>query len=377
MGDVKNKYRVFFSAAEPSADSHCAALIENIKKSGLDVECVGVGGDKMAKAGCELLEKTTERAAMTYNAFGQIFYFKKVINRVKNYFTLNKVDLAVVCDSPAFNFHIAKTGKEAGCKTLFYVAPQLWAWAPWRIKKLKRWCDKLCCILPFEELWFRERGVHADFIGNPLMEGVEVGAKKYYLGFNPAWTRLALMPGSRDSEVKTLWEPMQYIAVQLQEVFPKLTVTAVAVDEKRKEFLQANEIDGFECVYNVGNVYDTAKESDYTVVASGSATLQAAAAGCPMSILYQSSKLLWLLVGKWLVTTPYLSLVNILAQHELVPEYMPYFDAVEPIVEKIALQLNNKESLIDTSDALIELVGPLAEDHPSQRLVEIIGEMLD
>ncbi|MHC4147370.1 MAG: glycosyltransferase family protein, partial [Planctomycetota bacterium] len=154
MPNEKDRFRVFISAAEPSGDSHCAGLMTALQSSGYDIDFVGVGGPKMADAGCELLENTAGKAAMTYKAFSHIARFYKLIKRIRRYLTDNKVDLVIVCDSPAFNFHVAKAAKKTGIKTLFYVAPQLWAWGGWRIGKLRERCDKLCCILPFEQDWF-------------------------------------------------------------------------------------------------------------------------------------------------------------------------------------------------------------------------------
>ena len=119
MPDKNKKYRIFLSAAEPSADAHCAGLITALNDSGYDIEFVGVGGAKMAEAGCELLEATVGKAAMIYNAFSQIGRFYKLIKRLSSFIKSNKIDLVIVCDSPAFNFHIAKAAKRAGVKTLF------------------------------------------------------------------------------------------------------------------------------------------------------------------------------------------------------------------------------------------------------------------
>jgi len=148
------------------------------------------------------------------------------------------------------------------------------------------------------------------------------------------------------------------------------------VDARREEILRATQIPGFECQYSVDSVNKTAGAVDFSIVASGSATLEVAAAGCPMVIMYQSSKLLWQLVGRWLVTTKYLSLVNIIAQNELVPEFMPYFDSIVPIEEKIEELLKQKELLVHTSSELVELVRTLVNKHPSHRVAQIVTEML-
>jgi hypothetical protein len=133
MPNIDKKYRVFLSAAEPSADAHCAGLITAMQESRPGIEFVGVGGPKMAHAGCELLENTAGKAAMIYKAFSQVARFYKIIKRISRYLKGNNVDLVIVCDSPSFNFHVAKAAKKAGIKTLFFVAPQLWAWGGWRI----------------------------------------------------------------------------------------------------------------------------------------------------------------------------------------------------------------------------------------------------
>ena len=125
MPAKNNKYRIFISAAEPSADAHCAGLITAMQKSGYDIEFVGVGGPKMAEVGCELLQATVSEAVMIYKAFRHIVRYYRLIKRITRFLKSNKVDLVIVCDSPAFNFHIAKGAKKSGIKTIFYVAPQL------------------------------------------------------------------------------------------------------------------------------------------------------------------------------------------------------------------------------------------------------------
>jgi lipid-A-disaccharide synthase len=333
----------------------------------------------MAEAGCELLEKTADKGAMAYKAFGQVWRFFLLIRRMKRYIREKRTDLVIVCDSPAFNFHIAKAARQAGIKTLFYVAPQLWAWAPWRIEKLKKWCDKLCCILPFEEKWFGERGVEATFVGNPLLDemGADIsGNKKDYADFDAAYAKIALMPGSRAGEISSLWKPMQQIANGIKRKYPNITFVTVAVDEERKVALRSYEILGFRCKYEIGSLIEVARRVDFAIVASGSATVQVAAAGCPMVIMYQSSKILWHLVGRWLVKTKNLSLVNILAERELVPEFIPYFDSIDPILQSVLQLLEDKSRLRQLSGALVRLVEPLQQKNASEKTAQIVRELL-
>jgi len=378
MPDKNKKYRIFISAAEPSADAHCAGLIAALQKSGYDIEFVGVGGPKMAEAGCRLLEATVGKAVMIYKAFSHVVRYYRLIKLVTRFLKSGKVDLVIVCDSPAFNFHVAKAAKKAGIKTLFYVAPQLWAWAGWRIRKLRKCCDKLCCILPFEQDWFSRRGMDVVFVGNPLFDELEIGSDghKKYSDFEPKNAKFAIMPGSRNAEISSLWLPMQQIALRLRGKYPAAKFITVAVDAEREQVLRKAQIPGFECEYTIGSVSDTANTIDFAIVASGSATLEVTAAGCPMVIMYQSSRILWYLVGWWLIKPKYLSLVNILAGKELVPEFMPYFSSIEPIVKSIEQLLEDKDKLTQISGELINLAEPLAEKKARQEVAKIVVEML-
>ncbi|MBN2315084.1 MAG: lipid-A-disaccharide synthase [Sedimentisphaerales bacterium] len=386
----KKQYRVFVSAAEPSADTHCAGLIMALRRKGDEIEFFGIGGPKMAAAGCHLLENTVGRAAMIYKAFSQVVRYYKLIKRIDHFIRTNHIDLVIVCDSPSFNFHVAKAGKKAGAKTLFYVAPQLWAWGGWRIGKLRKCCDKLCCLLPFEENWFGSRGVDTVFVGNPLLDTLQIDSAHHekYTHFDVNKARFAIMPGSRPAEIDSLWGPMQHIAMRIQKKYPAATFVTVAVDSRREEILRAAQIPGFECQYSVDSVYKTANEADFSIVTSGSATLEVAAAGCPMVIMYQSSRILWHLVGRWLVKTKYLSLVNILSSRgastrqsgvgdgALVPEFMPYFTSIDPIVAAIEQLIENNETLTQVSNELTKLTVPLAQKKACEDVAALAIEMM-
>ena len=380
MPERETPHRIFISAAEPSADALCAALIDALKTTGKTFEFVGLGGPKMAAAGCQLLEQTTDKAAMAYNAFGKVLHFWKILGRVKTFLKNNKIDLVIVCDSPAFNFHIAKAAKKAGIKTMFYVAPQLWAWAPWRIRKLRKCCDKLVCLLPFEEDWFKSRGVDATFVGHPLLDelGEDISRyKKDYSTFDPKNAKILLLPGSRPAEIDTLWKPMQQIVLRLKRKYPHLKATTVTFDEKTRKLLRNRHTVGFNCEYIAGSVTDAAMNNDFAIVASGTATLQVAAAGCPMAVMYQSSRLMWHMLGRWLIKTKNLSLVNILAGKELVLEFMPYFKSIDPLVPTISGLLQNKERLSQLSIDLIDLTRPLHRENASAKTAEITVNLVN
>ncbi len=380
------KIRIFISAAEPSADIHCANLIKAVNSaaaetgSGIEkVEWVGIGGDNMARAGCDLIENPSGRAVMIYNAFAHVKYFLGLIKRAKETISAGAFDLVIVCDSPAFNFHIAKAARANGVAAFFYVAPQLWAWAPWRVRKLRRLCDKLACILPFEKEWFARRGIDAAFVGNPLFEeaGIDISESfRDYSGFDNRYAKAAFFPGSRKAEINKLWPDMQKIAVRLRNRWPGMTFYVSACDDEKLEMLREMQTPDIEFHYSVGKVGPTARKADIAFVTSGSATLQVAAAGCPMIIMYQSSRFLWQIAGQWLVRTRFLSLVNILAGRELVPEFMPYFNSIEPILETAYRMLGNKNRMTKTGNELVRLVEPMTRGSASKKTADIVLNML-
>jgi len=379
MAERTRTKRIFLSAAEPSADHHCANLIRALKATGANFEFVGVGGQQMESAGCELLERTADKAAMINNAFVHIGRFYNLIRRIRAYFRKSPPDIVIVCDSPAFNFHVARAAKKMGITTVFYVAPQLWAWAPWRIGKLRRLCDKLCCILPFEQNYFSSRGVDASFVGNPLLDQTHddlTSNIKRYDDADQKGYRLALLPGSRDAEIAQLWEPIQRIAMRIRQYYPNVKFVTTAVDAEREQVLRERQLEGFECEYSLGRVYQTCLQSDFALTASGSATLEVAAAGCPMAVMYQSNRLMWYCVGRWLVRLEHFSLVNILAGSELVAEFMPYFTSIEPIVEHVRKMLANPEQLRGVSEKLIQITATLKQHKASETTANIIREML-
>lgn len=378
MADMKKK-RVFVSVNDPSADVHCGGLISALKKLDAGIEFVGIGGPKMAAAGCEVIESTVGRAVMTYTAIAHVGHFYKLVRRVRRYLQEHPVDLMIVCDSPSFNFHVAKAARRADVKTLFYVAPQLWAWGGWRIRKLRRLCDKLCCILPFEEPWFRQRGVDTTFVGNPLLDRLPKDLssfRKDYSRFEPNRAKIALMPGSRLAEIGSLWKPMQEIATRLKQKYPGANFVAVAASDERRRLLEQTQIPGFQCEYSVDAVRDTARRVDFSIVASGSATLEVASSGCPMVIMYQTNRFLWQLIGRWLVYAKFFTLTNLLADREVVPEFMPYFTSIEPILQRVDGYLQDRECLSRISNELIDVVEPLTRRNASDETARIVVEML-
>ena len=161
--------RIFFSVGEPSGDLHGANLIRELRKRDPQIECVGYGGPRMADAGCQLHEDLTRFAVMWFlRVLLNLHHFLALLRNANQYLREAKPDAVVLIDYPGFNWWIARAAKKNGIPVFYYGVPQLWAWAAWRIKKMRRFVDHLLCKLPFEEKWYKDRGCHATYVGHQI-----------------------------------------------------------------------------------------------------------------------------------------------------------------------------------------------------------------
>ena len=352
------------------------------------IQWVGFGGERMAQLGCRLLDNTVKRAVMIYNVLGQLGYYRKLIKQANTYFAENKVDLVIVCDSPAFNFHIAKAGEEARCSRVVLCCA-----ATVGVGAVANSVSSADAAINWPAFCRLRRTGFAVGALTPSLSPIRCLTKwtidlqqnfKPYTSYDPSSPKIALLPGSRNAEIKSLWPAMLDIAAALKKKHPGATFTACAPDDEKLAMLKeiadgyiADYIgDNINIDYEVNKLINVAKQSDFALVASGSVTLQVAAAGCPMVVMYQSSPYMWHLVGRWLIRTRFLSLVNILAGQELVPEFMPYFTSIEPIVKAAESLLCNASKMAQTSQLLIELVRPLTERRACDTVAEIVIKMI-
>jgi len=344
---------IFFSAAEASGDAHAAGLIAALRARLPKGRFLGAGGDKMARAGCEILQDLTAEADMITGPLGRLGYYVHHVRRLQKALRAAKPDVVVPVDSPAFNWHIAKAARKCGAPVMYYVAPQLWAWAPWRIRKARRLIDRLACILPFEEEYFRSRGVRASFVGHPLFDHLPprpANPPDIDEVITSGAFRVALLPGSRPMEIRDHTPAMLAVAQAIGLRWPAARCTLAAPNEaaaaRIREAAAKNTMPLAEAPAVVtGGTPQILAESHFAVVASGTATLEAAYFGVPMVIIYRIGRLGYRLVGHWLIRTPFLSLVNILAGRAIVPELMPWFGDVQEVIEKVLVMMADRQRL--------------------------------
>jgi len=352
---------IFLSAAEASGDEHASHLIAAIRRLRPDARLLGAAGPKMAAAGCEVVADLTRRASMAGGAIAQLGYYRKMVRLIRKKIAEVRPDLLIPVDSPALNWHMAAEAKRCGSKVFYYIAPQVWAWAPWRVKKLARLTDRVGCILPFEQAYLRHRGVDATYVGHPLMDTLPdrpgEPADLAAAWADGAW-RVALLPGSRPGEIRSHAPALLATADAIRTRWPDARCTVTAWSERCEEILRPM-VEGADVELAVGRTREVLAQSHFAVATSGTVTLEVAHFGVPMVIFYRTGRLLYNLLGRWLLKTPHLSLVNILAGRRLVPEIMPWHGDSRQIVDAVTDVMGDYGWLCQTRRDLIDLTGRL------------------
>jgi lipid-A-disaccharide synthase len=331
---------ILFTAFEPSGDDHASAVIAELRRrwTAEELPIYAWGGPKMRAAGAELIEETGANAVMGMPGAGKIFEHVKIHRRIAKWMKEGKAAIHVPVDSPAANFPVAKLAKRRGLRVIHLVAPQVWAWASWRIRKLKKRTDLVLCLLPFEEEWFMARGVPAKFVGHPLfdeaVDEVDLAARAEKLGGNmtaPAGVgpRVALMPGSRPQEMVRCFPVLLDAFNRLRRDFPGTTGLVAATKPEAVKKLQelAAVHGGWPPGLGIvsGETDAVVRWCEYAMVVSGTVTLQIAKQTRPMVAFYCPGWLMYWLVAKWLVSTELFTLPNLIAGRRIVPELIPHF----------------------------------------------------
>lgn len=308
-------------AGEASGDLHASNLMRAIKERDLEADFRCWGGDLMKSAGASLVKHYRDLAFM---GFAEVLMNLRTILRnisfcKKDIETYNP-DALILIDYPGFNMRIAKWARKKNLKVIYYISPQIWAWKQNRVHKIKRDVDRMICILPFEPEFYKGFGSEVDFVGHPLIDAIEnrsefiSSERKLELGLDPHKPVIALLPGSRKQEIATMLPVM----IKAGQRFREYQLVLAAAPSQEKEF--------YKKVADLGNVqmlkrrtYDLLEISEAAMVTSGTATLEAALFGVPQVVCYRGNWLSYW-IARQLVKVNYISLVNLIAQREIVTE---------------------------------------------------------
>jgi len=353
---------IYLTAAEASGDTHAANLIRALKAKLPGARFAGVGGPRMADAGCELLADIVADAGMIFDPFSKIPHYCRIIRRVAEQIRRLRPAVLVPVDSPSLNWHTAAAARRHGVPVMYYIAPQVWAWAPWRIRKVRRRTDHVACLLPFEQEYFRSRGVSATFVGHPLFDHM-APRRGPYPGppADGAW-RIALLPGSRIKEIQCHAPAMVAAADRIRREFGRAEFTFTTPDPRCADLVR--EAAGASIPIVAGRTCEALADSHFALTVSGTVTLEAAYLGVPMVICYRVSRLGHAVFSWWLMRIRHYSLVNILADHEMAPELMPWWGDPADLADAVLAQLRRPERLAETSASLIDLAETLRSPNP-------------
>jgi lipid-A-disaccharide synthase len=291
----------------------------------------GTGGDAMSAAGVRLLGHVRDLAHIgVREAVSGLRTYHKLYRSLVNATLEHPPALAVLLDFPDFNLRLARRLKRLGVRVLYYISPQIWAWRSGRIRTIRKYVDKMLVILPFEEEYYKKRGVAAEYVGHPLLEDFcPVYDRHGFLGgmgLDPRRKTVAVLSGSRRKEVEyilpTLLQATEYIVDRIPAQFLISAAPSVGLETVREVAFRTLGASLDEDNYRIvtGDSRDILANADFAFVKSGTSALEAALVGTPFVITYKISPLSWF-VGTLLIRSPMLGLVNLIAQERVVPEF--------------------------------------------------------
>ncbi|HET7559194.1 MAG TPA: lipid-A-disaccharide synthase [Limnochordia bacterium] len=319
--------RIMLVAGEASGDVHGADLAREIQKRAPRAKLFGMGGRRMQEAGVRLLYNPTRLSPIGFvEAVRGLSLFKRLLARFGQVLETQRPNALVLIDFPGFNLPLARLAHERGIPVLYYIAPKVWAHGASRVQKLADAVDKMCVIFDFEPPIFQAAGIDCEFVGNPLVDAcrleLDQAAARRECQLAEGRTTLALLPGSRTQEIGSLLPVMLEAGKRLAATHPDVQfVLPVAHTLDQTPLRRQVEASGLAVAIVETGVHKALRAADAAIVASGTATLEAALIGTPHVCIYRVSPLGYA-VGKMVVKTPFISLPNIVAQREVIVELL-------------------------------------------------------
>ena len=365
----------FIIAGEQSADNHGAALMTAILAQNPEIEFVGIGGKKMIKAGLNSLENIDKMAVMGFvEVIKHLRFFRNVTMKVLEEIDNCQPRQIILIDYPGFNLRMAKKIKaKFDIPITYYISPQLWAWKENRITIIRKYIDQMLVIFPFEEEWYREREVKAKFVGHPIFDEWTPSSKEELcelLNLNADNRIIILYPGSRLQEVKKHLPILIQAAAKLRNEDTSLQFILGATPQiDWNQWILPDWI-------QVESKYPqkVLECAELALVASGTATLEAAVFGTPMIIIYKMASISWW-ISRVLVSVPFAGMVNIIAGREIMPELLQENATPEKVFSTASLILKNpekiEEMMADLKEVQLKLKGGGASNKVATHILEL------
>jgi lipid-A-disaccharide synthase len=330
---------IFISAGEVSGDLHAASLLAALRCIQPDLEAWGIGGPRLAAEGQRQSAGIDQLSLVGITeVVPQIGSILALLRRLKRELARRRPAVVLLVDAPDFNLRLARAARTIGLRVVYFITPQVWAWRRGRLRDIRRTVDLALCILPFEEALFREAGLRAEFVGHPLVDLVRPSAPPAALradfGFDPARPVIALLPGSRPGEVRTLLPPLLGAAMMLSRRTPAPQFVVPAASPAVQPLLAPLGDAPLGTRIVEGRAWDCLAAADAAVVASGTATLETALIGTPFVVVYRLSSLSHA-IARRLVHVRWASLPNVLLGEPAVLELIQSECRPETIVAEV------------------------------------------
>ena len=366
--------RLMIVAGEPSGDAHAAALVKALRTR-CHIEFFGSTGPLMRAEGVETIVSADDLAIMGIVEVGRVFpRFIKAFRKLRDAAISKKPDAVILVDWPEFNLRLASSLHRRGLKVIYYISPQLWAWRPGRVSKIRENVDLLLSILPFEVEWYKAHGVeHVEFVGHPLSGEVKArfGREEFCRrnDLDPARPIVSFLPGSRHKEVERILPPMLDAIEELRRVRPDVQPLVVVAPSRTIQDIRALDSSGGAKVIQL-QTREALAASDAAAVASGTATLEAALLETPMVVVYKESPVNWHTLGR-LITVQHFGLVNLVAGKEIAKELMQDNLTGKNLAHEL-LKLLEPERSQTARAQLRDVSRKLGDPGASQRAAELI-----
>ena len=369
--------RILIITGEASGDLHGANLAKALQKADPSLSIVGIGGALMKAAGVELVPNVVQLDLMGLIGPASIKPMIQRVMRIRRVIQSEPWDLVVLIDNPGLNFHFARVAKAAGRRVLYYIAPQIWAWRPGRMRWIQRRVDHVLAILPFEETLYKKAGVRCTFVGNPLLDEVAPAydrqALRRQLGLSDAGPVIGLFPGSRKGElhehVPLLLETVKRLAKRHPTMQFILAQASSIQDELLHRLMRESPVP-IRVFRNQAS--EVMAASDLLVVKSGTSTLQAAVVGTPMILFYRAPSWITYRLARLLIRVPWIGLANLVAGRGIVPELIHDEASPERLLEEAERLLQDRRAYDQMKTDLRAVRALLGEPGASRRAAEIV-----
>jgi len=372
--------QILISAGEASGDMYAARLATALSARA-DVQLFGMGGPRMREAGVEIIADCSEVSLVGIVEIAKKLPALKVVwKRLMGEVATRQPRLAILTDFPGFHLRLARALKRENIPSVYFVCPQFWAWRPWRANLVRRRFVRGLCIFPFEQDWYRSRGVAADFVGHPLVGNVAAKRTRNEFaalhGLDPAKPIVALLPGSRAGEIAHHMPPLVDACRLIEKGRQVQFVLALAAG------MNKSVVDPYLCPTDAASIhvvadetYDALGAADLVIVSSGTATVEAALMNAPMIVIYRLAPLT-AAIARLLVRTPMFAMVNLIAGKKIVPELVQNDFTPERLANEATRLLDSPDARAEIQRGLADVRAKLGPPGAIDRAADIIAAML-